>query len=343
MQLDRPILERWSSTPWVAATPVDDRTIGGILREDVQIAFEGDGPMSTRELVPLSAGATALLNGPHRDGARRALRGMLATLDGHEGAANLRGISMSSDQASFATNLLMSNVESGFYPDSVTANDPARLEQSMVSLIPSVRAAKAQNTGWMDLGPRVSDQLRRVMQGPGRATSDEATEVALTLLHELQHSISPHDPNTIEDRHVWLEEGIAETLAWWPGRAAALRERMGVPLRAGESIDPWSVPPDSVASTEYRKRHQAVQAMLGVAGIVPRREDGSIDETAHARAQQLLQGDAVDRVPRNIARAIVREHGIDRQLEPTVRELVEVVDGDPDAVDDLVAALGISR
>ncbi len=341
LSADRPILERWRATPWVARTPVDDRSVGGILQDEVQIAFRGTGPMSSRELVPLTRGAHELLYGHDRANARTALRGVLATLDGYEGAANLRGMSLSSDQASFATNLLMSNVEAGFFPDSVATNDEAGFERSMVSLIPSVKVAKAQNTGWIDLGPRVSEKLRDVIARGPEAGSAPASEVALTFLHELQHSVSPHDPNTVQERHVWLEEGIAETLAWWPGQAAALRARMGVPARAGEAIDPWSVPPDSVASTEYRNNHRTVQHLVGLAGIEPIREDGTFDEAAFARAKQLLQGDVVDRVPRALARAITKHHDLDRTNVDTLAELIVDTAGDPSAVDALAAAVGI--
>lgn len=341
LSADRPILERWRATPWVARTPVDDRSVGGILQEEVQIAFTGDGPMSTRELVPLTRGAHELLYGSHRDSARTALRGVLATLDGHQGAANLRGMSLSTDQASFATNLLMSNVEAGFFPDSVAAADEAGFERSMVALIPSVKVAKAQNTGWIDLGPRVSEKLRNVIERGPNAGSADASEVALTFLHELQHSVSPHDPNTVAEKHVWLEEGIAETLAWWPGQAAALRARMGVPTRPGETIDPWTVPPDSVASTEYRNNHRTVQHLVGLAGVEPIREDGTIDPDALSRAKQLLQGDVVDRVPRALARAITAHHRLDSGNVDTLAQLIEDTAGDPNAVDALAAAVGI--
>lgn len=244
MHIDRPILERWRTTPWISATPVDDRTIGGILDSEVQIAIRGDGPMSTRDLVPLTPAAHALMYGHDRDGAQRVLRGVLATLDGKEGVSTLRGISMASDQAAFATHLLASNTEAGFIDDHAAAGDRAKFEQSMERLAPSVQAAKAQNSGWLDIGPRVSGKLRSVIEDGPQAGRDDANEVALTMLHELQHSITPHDARTIDENGVWMEEGIAETLAWWPGQAAALRQRMGVPAASGEVIDPWSVPPE---------------------------------------------------------------------------------------------------
>jgi hypothetical protein len=236
----------------------------------------------------------------------------------------------------------MSNVEAGFFPDSVAAADEPGFERSMVTLIPSVEVAKAQNTGWMDIGPRVSAKLLDVIHSGAAAGRDAASEVALTALHELQHSITPHDPNTIDERHVWLEEGIAETLAWWPGQAAALRTRMGVPPRAGEVIDPWSVPPDSVASTEYRNNHRAIQQLVGLAGIEPVRDDGTLDEAAFTKAQQLLQGDVVDRVPRALARAITRHHHLDRSNVDTIADLIVDTAGDPTAVDALASAIGIT-
>lgn len=335
----RPILSSWRSTPWVAKTPVDDRTIAGVLDKEVQIGFRGTGRMSERELVPLTPAAHELLYGATRDGARQVLRGVLATLDGHEGIANLRGLSLSSDQASFATNLLMSNVEAGFIDDAASRGDAAAFERSMVRLIPSVQVAKAQNTGWLDLGPRVSDKLRDVVaQGP-RIDGESADEVALTMLHELQHSVTPPNPNTIDDRHVWLEEGIAETLAWWPGQAGALRERMGVPSRAGEVVDPFTAPPGSVASDEYRERHRSVQRLLGLAGIEPVREDGAIDDAALTRARTILQGDEIEGVARNLSRAITRNLDLDPDDEPALRDLILDTHGSADAVSALAATL----
>jgi hypothetical protein len=111
----------------------------------------------------------------------------------------------------------------------------------------------------------------------------------------------------------------------------------------GEVIDPFSVPPDSVASSEYRGRHRAVQGLLQLAGVDPQRDDGTIDPAAHARAMQLLQGDVVDRVPRNLARAIVREQRLDPSVEPALREAIVAIDGQSTALDDLVTAFGLSR
>ncbi|MEO6866653.1 MAG: hypothetical protein ABI200_01375 [Gaiellales bacterium] len=337
----RPILTTWRSTPWVAQVPVDDRTVKGILNEEVQIGLRGEGPMRERELVPLSAGARELLYGTHRAGAERLFRGVLSTLDGTEGVNNLRGFSLSTDQASFATNLLMSNVEAGFIEDAAARGDEAGFEASMKWIIPSAKVAKAQNTGWLDIGPRVSEKVRAVIEQGPQVRSDDATEVALTMLHELQHSVTPPDPNTIDDRHVWLEEGIAETLAWWPGQAAALRERIGAPGPAGEAIDPWSVPQDTVASQEYRNRHRTVQQLLGLAGVSPHNADGSINGSAHGRATQLLQVDEIERVPRNLARAITRQHSLEPSREPELREQILDVMGDPSALDTLRQQLGI--
>ena len=57
---------------WLDHEFIDDHTVGSILRDEVQIAFRGDGPMSKRELVPLTAGAHELLYGSQRDSARGA-------------------------------------------------------------------------------------------------------------------------------------------------------------------------------------------------------------------------------------------------------------------------------
>lgn len=335
----RPMLAQWRSTPWVANTPVDDVPISTVLDRSVQIAVRGEGPMSQRELVPLTTAAHELLHGPTRDGAHRVFRGILGELDGREGVANLRGFSLSPDEGAFATNLLLSNTEAGFLPDHVTAGDPKRFEQAMVDLIPSVRVAKAQNTGWMDLGPRVSALTRELIASGPRATTAAAQEVALTTLHELQHSVTPPDARTIDDRHVWLEEGIAETLAWWPGRASALIQRMGGPAHAGDVIDPWTADPASVASVEYRQRHRTVQALLGMAGITPTRDDGTPDPGALERATRLLQGDDITGVARDLERAIGLRHGLDPSQVSGLRDRILDLRGDAVAASQLAAEL----
>ena len=71
-------------------------------------------------------------------------------------------------------------------------------------------------------------------------------------------------------------------------------------------------------------------------------DDGSIDPAAHDRARQLLQGDAIERVSRNLARAIVARHDLDPAREPELRDRIEAVAGRPAAVDDLASSLGIA-
>ncbi|MCZ4496163.1 MAG: hypothetical protein JWM25_746, partial [Thermoleophilia bacterium] len=97
-------------------------------------------------------------------------------------------------------------------------------------------------------------------------------------------------------------------------------------------VDPWSVPDENQASAAYRGRHQAIMGLLGLAGVAPTRDDGSTDPGALARARQLLQGEDLAQVPRNLARAIVRNLDVDPDLTDVVSDLVVDVQGDPKQV-----------
>jgi hypothetical protein len=349
----RPILDTFQRTKWIADTPVGDPsrarpdsgppppTVGETLPQQIQIAVQGDGPISTRRLVPLTAPARELLHGTHRESADRVLRGMLAPLDAQLGASNFRGFSLATGDAGFATNMLMSNIESGYEPDSVAAGDRVGLHDSLGTMLSVTRGGKAQNTGWADFGPRVSAKVRALVEQGAGAGRDTAAEVALTALHELGHSHTPPGPN-VPNRVVWLEEGIAETLSWWPGAAAKSMERMGVPARPGYEPDPYTAAADSVASREYRDRHRSVLKLLDLAGVQQYDDNGAPNTAGLATATQLLQGDRVDRVPRNIARAIVRHNRLDPAKVPLIADLVAETAGKPAQVD-LLAEMVLER
>lgn len=333
----RPILDTFLRTPWVANTPVDDTSVRELLPRQIHIAVRGDGPVSRRELVPITPAARELLHGRHRDAAERVLKGMLAPLDAQQGASNFRGLSLSTDVAGFATNLLASNIEAGFEPDSVTIRDKQQFERTFTNIGRAVveGGVKAQNTGWTDFGPRVSQQVLDLIARGEQAGRDTAAEVALTAAHELQHShtapLAPGAPRQL----VWLEEGAAETLAWWPGVAAESMRRMGVPARRGEEPDPFVADPRSVASNEYRQRHRAVLGLLDLAGVQQRTETGTPSADAYRAATQLLQGVSIERVPRNLARAIARTHGLRAEDVPALADLIVESRGEPSAVEAL--------
>ncbi len=327
----RPILSAFQHTPWVASTPVDDSSVAAIVPRQVQVAIVGDGPFASRELRPLTPAARELLYGPHRDRAEQAIRGMISTLDAQVGASTLRGFSLATDQAGFATNLLMSTIEAGIFPDSVSSGDRRRFESDFTSLGRTVQVARAQNTGWLDFGPKPSSQLRSIIELGTRASRADAEEFGLVAAHELQHSVTPHNPTTIADRHVWVEEGIAETLAWWPGVVRGMLERMGAPVPLVDP-DPYMAAPGTTASAEYRARHRAVQALLGLAGITPYDEAGTPSTAAHRRAMEVLQGGDLTGAARRMAAAIGAHRRLPRDEVDAVASLIDGMSGTPGEV-----------
>jgi hypothetical protein len=318
----RPILNAFARTPWVAKEPIDRQSVAEIMPRQVQVAFRADAQGMTRP-VALTPAAHELLHGPHRAAARRFFAGVIDAAHAVGAGTALRGMSLSDSDAGFATNALASMMESGYLPNSIASHDRTRFLRDFHGVAAATRGARAQNTGWMDIGPNVSAHIVSLIRnGASRTSRDAITETGLVVTHELQHSVTPPGPK-VADRHIWLEEGSAETLTWWPGATRATLRAIGAPQPDDPS--PLTVPGTMLPSPAYQAHHKRIMALLDMAGVRPFDDDGHPVAGSLDHARTLLQSSHVSGVPRDLARAIARHQGIDSRHVPEIAARIELL------------------
>jgi hypothetical protein len=255
----RPILRDVIERPWARDTKVGDSTLGVVAGRALQFQLAGDGPSSSRELVPQSDAAVRLLEGPKGAAIEQALRGILATTDGYESRSSIAGISLSRGVRDFAVNSALNYMERG----DVKGWNPAggvkatgALKEALDGGRQVAGLAVAQAPDWINLGPFATRQLLRLAGSESKTPGDAMLGTWLTELaaHEPHHTITPPRPaDIIKSKYLqsplppelereqatspfeslkplnWLEEGTADVLSSWAGVLPAAASRLGVP------------------------------------------------------------------------------------------------------------------
>lgn len=259
----RPLLQDVQNTPWIRNTKVGDSTFGQVADRALQFAFEGNGPIADHTIVPQTAAAARALEGKQGPALEQALRGIAATVSGHESNTSFKGISLARGYRDFQVNSAISYLEPGkFMPMLSDAFSTKPTKQSKLAVKDALKngdqvahMAVAQAPGWVNLGPFASRQVMR-LAGEANSTKDAklGTWLASIGAHEPLHTVTPPGlkdlvkkeylqwptPTELEKKSQenpfaamkpinWLEEGTADTLALWPGRIQQVGARMGVP------------------------------------------------------------------------------------------------------------------
>jgi hypothetical protein len=325
----RPIINTFLRTPWIADVSLGHGTVKDVLPRQVQIGFEGTGRMRDRKIVPYTPAAHELLYGHDGPKARHALRGMLGLLDGTEGANNLRGISLADSAEGYVANRMMSMTEAGFLPESNSASIAAGKQQPFFSAFQKVADTSdkvgATNFGVLDMGPDMSRTFRDLIHyGPEQVGNQAVQQFGRQVAHELTHNVTPAPAKFNDDRLDWMEEGAAEALSYMPGTATRTLRALGVPAKRRDELDPYTADNDRVASDTYRMYRRSIGSLLDLAGVRTFQDNGDVDSRGLQRAQQLLQGESMEQVPKNLARAIVKEHHLrPEDVEPLAQMIAD--------------------
>lgn len=338
----RPAIEHFLTHAVIANEPVDDRPVADLLREQIHVGFDrrDDGTVG---LVPQTRAAVELLNGPDRTAARQVFTGIAHAADqARTGNAelNLRGVSLATSVNGFIVNTMMSVDENGDVPDVTGLRsgqappDPDAFRGVFQAVANETLRARAVNQGWMDLGPQASEALLNLVSHGDRAGRSTAAHAGSIVAHEIEHSVSPNAPG-VDSGLQWLEEGTAEALAHWPGRGAEVQQAMGIEVGDSATLDPFTSQHDGRASKQYDEYRKSVLSLLGLAGISMYDEHGNARPADAAAARTLLQGDAVTQVPRDIARAIARNHNMPPSSVAPLAALIRETDGDRTAIADI--------
>jgi hypothetical protein len=329
-------------------TRVGQRTLETADAASIRFAFCGDGPPSTRAIVPMTDRAAQLAASPAGPRLERALHRFASQADPQTGRENLRTITLAPDVDSVGAAYVRGQLEA--HPDwlGASAADRRMLAANHRAYAKSLDGI---NGGFTDDGniitmPTMSRMLLASV-GAYRPAPDERsaydagipTYLAHLLRHEVEHTVTPGDSG--------LEEGIAEALS--TARPAAAAGRYDLPPAAhrygrtdhvsaaaaadwGPHVEPNRNVQASESSNEhYVSRQNVVVDLLKLAGI-----DRST-RAGYSAARDVLQAPASRNVPGALADAIIAANGLD----PAVREplRVRIRDIDSSSASDPVAAL----
>lgn len=327
------MLDRWQSVPWLRDLPIGESTAGALLRRQLHIGIEGDGRMSQRRVVGHTDAARQLLAGETGQAVTQKLRGMLSTLDGTEGANNLKGIAFATDPDGWLVNSTLRELEAIEADDGALLTPPddagaaAALGRRIAQRRPAAEAGTWNNVrGWINVGARDSAPLLRLLQGQHADPDDPRSErdslvgsrQALALSHELTHSVTPETPGiTPPPGAEWIEEGAADVVSV---------------LRAPETAAAMQLPHSDAdiqrhvkGDYGYRDWRRGVAHVVNLAGIDYRTPAG------RKEALELLQRSPDERLADDLAAAVAQQHQLPAPARDQLRSMLLAADARPAA------------
>jgi hypothetical protein len=308
--------------PWVKQIPVGGHhTFGEEFRGVMRLQVDGDGPLFARDVTLQSPATVALVHGPGQDRAEHLVHGMLDLLSKREGF--IRGITLSTSRPGYRAAALAYVVSQVITDGDLTASDKA-LVKSLLAYYASELSEHSYawydpRSTWVNIGPDVSRTIRTFVVSPKRVKARDGIFAAMVLRHEFEHTVTP---GTTDDfaRYQWLEEGTADTIATWPGAAAATARQFGLPY------------PKQYERRGYSRADAGYPEWVATLHLLL--QGCSIDVTdAKALPQviRVLQGGKLVGTPARLAACVAREQGLspDRQRQLTGQILR--LQGDPTA------------
>jgi hypothetical protein len=313
--------------PWVSQIPVGGhRTFGEEFRGVVRLQVDGNGPLFARDVTLQSPASVALIHGRGQERAEQVVHGMLDLLSTREGF--IRGITLSTSQPGYRASALGYIVSQSITDGDLTASDKSFI-RSMLAFYASQLSEHTyawydpQST-WIYIGPDVSRTIRTFIVSPKRVKPKDGIFAAMVLRHEFEHSVTPWTTDAV-DRYRWIEEGTADTIATWPGAAAATARQFGLPYpkryeRLGYSR----------ADAGYPEWVATLRLLLQAASI------DVTDPKALPDVQRLLQDGKLEAAPARIAARIAREQGLSPIRQRRLAAQILRIQGNPKAARRLV-------
>ena len=191
--------------------------VGDAIDRNVRIRIDGAGPLTARELVPLTSTAKELL--ASQPGFEQAVRGVLYVVE--DAAAGMgidpsdvrmNGIALAADEGGHGGNVFAANADDDpvFAGNFASADAAGRRDLTMALLRRSAQVGTethaTTSAGWLNLGPTASNALYGAATGTDM--SDEArASAARTIAHEAIHLADHTRPS---QENAWLREALAE-------------------------------------------------------------------------------------------------------------------------------------
>jgi hypothetical protein len=316
-----PAVEQARAVPWFMDLHVAGERVEDIIERTPRFRFEGDGPLSTRTIVPETQAARNALEGASAPKVEQALRGLLATFDAQSGVTNLESIGFSVDGASAAVNHVLGGMS---WPEAslgVPTIDPAagsrerrQVKAALVAQAKELDDADAQGSTWgvsyrsINVAPAVTRGIFNSLADPANANKEDVDYQSHVLVHEVAHRLSEpplEHPDFAaaepDERQLarWskmqlLSEGSADLITHLPGFKNDAQQRMGLP-----------VSPEEPFPSGYDMFIDTLTSVLHQAGLDPRAPEH------REQIIELLERDEMERVPDALATLIVQKQGID--------------------------------
>ncbi len=315
--------------PFIRDMKVTGGTFGSTITKQVRIDIDGSGPIPTRDVTLQTQPAVRLFSGPRRERALDVLHGVQRILE--EEGALLEGISIARTRGGIEAAAISGVIEE--FPTDGYYNTPAekKMVTDVLSAISEDLAGGAY--AWYDsriqqivFGPVISKGLHTWIETPKRATPAENLFTAYVVRHELEHAITPGDDDAAT--YTWLEEGTADTIARWPGVAAATARELGMPYP--KRYDKVEYKTDRGGYPDYV---DSLRILLGAAGV-QWKDPKQLDE-----AQELLQKRELRDVPAELATRIAKRHRLTAVQRIKLERGIRNMSGSPSEARRLVGKL----
>ena len=303
---------------WIRSFPIRSTTYGAVLPKQYRISLEGAGPAVSQTAVLQTSATQQLFDDPtSTEQAKQFLRGLQREFDRRN--AQVKGVSFSPSAAGFAANWISVSVEQGIDADYVPEEFRAFIEDVLTSQALSIAEAAYAwyqfDTTWIVFGPETTRTLVQFMRDPSSVSEEDGGLLALIVAHEMEHAVSAVDG--AHQRETWMEEGLADVLANWPGRTAEVARSLGLPYNTRAD----DVAFDQVQKVPggYPKYMKVYRDVLPLAGI------DVDDPAAFDDVSTLLQDVEYDEVPASIAQAVADHQGLgDDSIEELASAFVAI-------------------
>jgi hypothetical protein len=346
-------------------------TVAGGLNDAIRFRVRGSG--TTRQIVPDNQLAFDLMKTTAGPKLIQQLEVASRSADWSK-KSNLTGFVFPKDSQAVAAAEILSVLEPGGPPlmqeKEPTPRTPETMKKMMheyaVESEHASRSAGAWNVrGWITFMP---DTARMMLTQAGayhpntrpaadarlRRAAKMADYIAGVTTHEVQHSITSRKGRYEDVR--WMEEGIANIFSKTPTFLSDIKHDTGINAQsyaahigAKPVIDlgwgAWTrkpLPPAERKKTDEQQKQRYADSQPILRGLLRMAGAGLNSNAGKDKARALLQGSELNRVPGNLARAIIERNGIDfdanyEQLRVAIRESIK----DPHSLEKIAARFGV--
>lgn len=355
----------------VLSARIGNGTVAGGLNDALRFRVRGTG--ASRQIVPDNLLAMRIMDTVAGARLVQQLEVASRTADWSK-KSNLTGFVLPKDTQAVAAAYLLGLAEPGGPPlrqaPEGLPTEPAAIRKTMGEVYASSehgsRSAGAWNLrGWITFMPDTT-RMMLTQAGAYQPSKDTPSDLRLrraksssdylagVTTHEVQHSITSRKGRYEDVR--WMEEGIANIFSKTPTFAAQLERDTGInrhsyAAQIGSKAvfdlgwGPWqrkALPPAERAEKDKEQQQRYADSQPILRGLLRMAGAGLNSNAGKDKARQLLQGTELNRVPGNLARAIIERNGIDfdanyEPLRIAIRDAVK----DPASLQKIAKRFGV--